>query len=92
MSLFAHGLVVVEKIAETLKSVIIGAATAAERLDYIETNISRFGPSVSIFDRRSRSRTRIRITSDYVTTAYKRYRLSLSLRTSADKPIHPPLR
>ena len=35
-----------EKIAETVKSVINGAATAAERLDYLETNISRFGPSV----------------------------------------------
>jgi altronate dehydratase large subunit len=35
-----------EKIAETVKSVINGAATAAEKLDYLETNISRFGPSV----------------------------------------------
>lgn len=35
-----------EKIAETVKSVINGSATAAEKLDYLETNISRFGPSV----------------------------------------------
>ena len=32
--------------AETVKPVINGAPTAAERLDYLETNISRFGPSV----------------------------------------------
>jgi altronate dehydratase large subunit len=35
-----------EKIAETVKLVINGAVTAAEKLDYLETNISRFGPSV----------------------------------------------
>jgi altronate dehydratase large subunit len=35
-----------QKIAETVKLVINGAATAAEKLDYLETNISRFGPSV----------------------------------------------
>jgi len=35
-----------EKIAETVKVVINGVATAAEKLDYLETNISRFGPSV----------------------------------------------
>jgi altronate dehydratase large subunit len=34
------------KIAENLKRVINGALTAAEKLDYLETNISRFGPSV----------------------------------------------
>jgi len=34
------------KIAETVKVVINGVATAAEKLDYLETNISRFGPSV----------------------------------------------
>jgi len=35
-----------QKIAETAKLVINGAPTAAEKLDYLETNISRFGPSV----------------------------------------------
>ena len=35
-----------EKIAEMVKSVINGSATAAEKLGYLETNISRFGPSV----------------------------------------------
>jgi altronate dehydratase large subunit len=33
-------------IAETVGAVINGAATAAERLDYLETNISRIGSSV----------------------------------------------
>jgi len=34
------------KIAENLKLVVNGAPTAAEKLDYLETNISRFGLSV----------------------------------------------
>jgi altronate dehydratase large subunit len=33
-------------VAATVAAVINGAATAAERLDYLETNISRIGPSV----------------------------------------------
>jgi hypothetical protein len=33
-------------IAATVGEVINGTATAAERLDYLETNISRIGPSV----------------------------------------------
>ena len=33
-------------IAETVRKVINGAVTAAERLDYLETNISRIGSSV----------------------------------------------
>lgn len=33
-------------IAETAREVCNGALTAAEKLDYLETNISRFGPSV----------------------------------------------
>ena len=33
-------------IAQRVKEVCNGAPTAAERLDYLETNISRFGPSV----------------------------------------------
>jgi len=35
-----------EAIAETVRKVINGARTAAEKLDYLETNISRMGPSV----------------------------------------------
>jgi altronate dehydratase large subunit len=35
-----------ESIAETVRKVINGALTAAEKLDYLETNISRMGPSV----------------------------------------------
>jgi altronate dehydratase large subunit len=35
-----------EAIAETVRKVINGAPTAAEKLDYLETNISRMGPSV----------------------------------------------
>jgi len=35
-----------QKIAETARAVIGGAPTAAENLDYLETNISRLGPSV----------------------------------------------
>ncbi len=35
-----------QSIAETVGAVINGAATAAERLDYLETNISRIGASV----------------------------------------------
>jgi altronate dehydratase large subunit len=35
-----------ESIAATVRTVINGAATAAERLDYLETNISRIGSSV----------------------------------------------
>ena len=35
-----------QSIAETVRKVINGAATAAERLDYLETNISRIGSSV----------------------------------------------
>jgi altronate dehydratase large subunit len=34
------------KIADAVKLVINGTATAAEKLDYLESNISRFGPSV----------------------------------------------
>jgi altronate dehydratase large subunit len=35
-----------EAIAETVRKVINGAPTAAEKLDYLETNISRMGPSI----------------------------------------------
>lgn len=35
-----------EAIAEIVRKVINGAPTAAEKLDYLETNISRMGPSV----------------------------------------------
>jgi altronate dehydratase large subunit len=35
-----------DAIAATVAAVINGAVTAAERLDYLETNISRIGPSV----------------------------------------------
>jgi altronate dehydratase large subunit len=35
-----------EAIAEAVRKVINGAPTAAEKLDYLETNISRMGPSV----------------------------------------------
>jgi altronate dehydratase large subunit len=35
-----------DAIAATIAGVINGATTAAERLDYLETNISRIGPSV----------------------------------------------
>ena len=35
-----------QQIAETARAVIGGAPTAAENLDYLETNISRLGPSV----------------------------------------------
>ena len=35
-----------EQIAATAGKVINGALTAAEKLDYLETNISRIGPSV----------------------------------------------
>jgi altronate dehydratase large subunit len=35
-----------EAIAGTVRTVINGAPTAAEKLDYLETNISRMGPSV----------------------------------------------
>jgi altronate dehydratase large subunit len=35
-----------QAIAATVGKVINGTATAAERLDYLETNISRIGPSV----------------------------------------------
>lgn len=35
-----------EAIAGTVRKVINGAPTAAEKLDYLETNISRMGPSV----------------------------------------------
>jgi altronate dehydratase len=35
-----------QAIAATVGEVINGTATAAERLDYLETNISRIGPSV----------------------------------------------
>jgi hypothetical protein len=35
-----------DSIAATVSDVVNGALTAAERLDYLETNISRIGPSV----------------------------------------------
>lgn len=35
-----------EAIADTVRKVINGTPTAAEKLDYLETNISRMGPSV----------------------------------------------
>jgi hypothetical protein len=35
-----------EAIAASVGKVVNGEATAAERLEYLETNISRIGPSV----------------------------------------------